>query len=88
MATLSDKTLLIQTMRTLLDELSAPDLTAPRAAVLRSELTRVMDAVRGAESATAPERVWSNANGAHTKPNHPCSDLIPFPTPLSLRSVG
>lgn len=85
MASVNDKILLIQTMTTLLDELSAPDLTIARANVLRPQLASLMELLHDAEAAGARSR---HATAPAAAPNHPLSDLLPFPTPISLRSVG
>jgi hypothetical protein len=88
MAHAHDKTRLIDAMRGLLDELSAPDLTIARAKLLRLELARLLDAARELP-APAADRAWSTGgglNGSVTK--LALSELLPFPAPLPFRSVG
>jgi len=73
----------IEQLKALLDELSAPDLTIARANVLRPELARVLDALQ-----QQPPRTGSAGKAVDASPIHPVFDLLPFPTPIPLRSVG
>jgi hypothetical protein len=88
MAENREKHVLVQAIKTLLDELSGPDLTIARANVLRPELARLMANLQEGRGAGSADRAWSPCKGMDAAPNHPFSDLLCFPAPLSLRSVG
>jgi len=88
MIQVQDKTVIVQTMKALLDELSAPDLTIARSSTLRLELARLMESAASGRPTVPAERTWSPREDRAAVASHPFSEPLLFPTPFSLRSVG